>query len=288
MELDAFPSKFDIKTQATLQIVKNGNVSPPPRPAARSAKIVLAKLPPKSSLPTQANNSSSKSEFLPPGNQSIALDNGPIEGITPVDSSNKNFRPAPSPAVGTESHEKSRINNESITAQSAVNPVVAQLLRASETDVAKRNVKPADSFKVKDGSSGRDSSRDTSSQSSIVRLSSDLSQIDVIAPPKTSRSLNGWNSDADRYNEPVTTTNIALSVGASHELAKPRNLPTTRPTSAAASMRAQSRSIRWAPDDQLVVETRAKTQYSYSESAVRWRRRKEMLLACLRREQYED
>jgi hypothetical protein len=50
----------------------------------------------------------------------------------------------------------------------------------------------------------------------------------------------------------------------------------------------QTRSIRWAPDDKLVIETRAKTQYTFSESQVKWKRRKEFLLACFRREQNEE
>ena len=47
---------------------------------------------------------------------------------------------------------------------------------------------------------------------------------------------------------------------------------------ASAGRRAQQKSIRWAPDDDLVKETRVKTMYTFSESQLRWRRRKEWLL----------
>jgi len=54
------------------------------------------------------------------------------------------------------------------------------------------------------------------------------------------------------------------------------------------SSQSQSRSIRWAPDNQLVVETRAKTQYNYSESAMKWKRRKEVLMACFKRDSQDE
>jgi hypothetical protein len=47
--------------------------------------------------------------------------------------------------------------------------------------------------------------------------------------------------------------------------------------------RPQSKNIQWAPDENLVHETRAKTMYAHSESAMKWRARKESFLGCFRR-----
>ena len=56
--------------------------------------------------------------------------------------------------------------------------------------------------------------------------------------------------------------------------------PVSRPVSA--------KSIRWAPDNELVVETHAKTQYQMQADALKWKRRWQMLLSCIKRESPED
>lgn len=49
-----------------------------------------------------------------------------------------------------------------------------------------------------------------------------------------------------------------------------------------------NKSIKWAPDDQLVVETRAKTQYRVATPPSKWKQRRDTIIAWLKRVDPDD